>query len=188
MMKKVPFNNVAPILKQFELSPEALQLVTPDLSVTESIERLTKAELFVDLVNFWAHALPMREAIWWSYLSAAKRQNTWSQPEKVIAENVNAWLRAPSEPLRRQIESAVDSLPNESAVRWLGLAVFWSGTGSIAPMDSPAVMPAEMLYAKAVAGAVNIAAALPEWDGFKGYYSAIFQSALAIANGGNGQV
>ena len=186
-MKKVPFNSIAPILKQFDLSDDAAEIVAPEMTVAEATALLGKAELSVDLVNFWAHALPMREGIWWAYLCSSKRQDTWTKQEREIAENVNVWLRSPSEPLRRRIEMAVEGLANDRAVRWLGLAVFWSGTGSIAPADSPAVMPAEMLYAKAVAGAVNIAAALPEWKEFRNYYNAAFQSALAIANGGNGQ-
>ena len=186
-MRKVPFQNIAPIVKQFELSEDAAALVTSDLAISEAIATLMKAELYIDLANFWAHALPMREGIWWAYLCTSKRQNTWTEQEREIAEDVNAWLRSPSESLRRGIASAVEGLANDRAIRWLGLAVFWSGTGSIAPADSPAVMPAEMLYAKAVAGAVNIAAALPEWKELKNYYDAAFQSALAIANGGNGQ-
>jgi hypothetical protein len=49
-------------------------------------------------------------------------------------------------------------------------------------------MPADLLYAKAVAGAVNTAAALPEWFGYKAYYKKVFNSAIDIANGGSGMI
>lgn len=185
-MKKVPFQTAQPILKHVELSEEVRDLVDANGTPQAVIERLKAQQANLDLANFWAHALPMREAIWWAYLALKRRSDVWNAKELAIIEQVAHWVRSPSEPLRRQLENAAEPLDNTSAVKWLGMAVFWSGTGSIAPADNPAVMPAEFLYAKAVGGAVNTAAALPEWQGLKDFYQAVFAIAQDIANGGSG--
>lgn len=185
-MKKVPFQTAQPILKHVELSEEVRDLVDANSAPQTVIELLTAQQAHIDLANFWAHALPMREAIWWAYLAVKRRSDVWSSAELTIIGQVGHWVRSPSEPLRRQIEQAVADLDNACAVKWLGMAVFWSGTGSIAPADNPVVMPAEFLYAKAVSGAINTGAAIPEWQGLKDFYQAVFAIAQDIANGGSG--
>lgn len=186
MMKKVPFQTCQVILKHFELSEEVQELVDANASPEEIVQLLTEQQANIDLANFWAHALPMRESIWWAHLALKRRSDVMSASELSIIEQVEHWVRSPSEPQRRQIESAIEGLDNNRAVKWLGMAVFWSGTGSIAPADNPVVMPAEFLYAKAVAGAVNTAAALPEWQGMKSFYQAVFGVAQNLADGGSG--
>ncbi|WCN08116.1 hypothetical protein GV055_03875 [Marinomonas mediterranea] len=188
MMKKVPFQAVAPILKHFELSDDVVETVDPALSPEQLVTHLLKLEANIDLANFWAHALPMRESIWWACIGVSKRTDVLKPLEKQVLDASLAWVKSPTEPLRRQIEVLIEKLPNESASKWLGMAVFWSGSGSIAPIDNPIVMPAEFLYAKAVGGAVNTAAALPEWDGYKMFYKDVFRSAMDLANGGTGTV
>ncbi len=47
-------------------------------------------------------------------------------------------------------------------------------------------MPDPFLYAKATAGAINHAAALPQWDKTKPYYQTAIAMALDIAAGGQG--
>lgn len=187
-MKKVPFQKAMPVLKHFELSDEVSELVDPNASLEEVIELLQKVDANIDLANFWAHALPMRESIWWACIAVSKRTDVLKPLEKQTLEASLAWVKSPTEPLRRQIEIQIEKLPNESAAKWLGMAVFWSGAGSIAPIENPIVMPAEFLYAKAVGGAINTAAALPEWDGYKQFYKDVFRSALDLANGGTGTI
>lgn len=185
-MKKVPFQTSQTILKHFELSDEMQELVDGSATPQDVVELLKKHDANIDLANFWAHALPMRESIWWAHLALQRRSNVWSAKEQKVIENVGVWVRSPSEPLRRQLELMIEKLANDSAAKWLGMAVFWSGTGSIAPADNPVVMPAEFLYAKAVGGAVNTAAALPEWQSLKDFYQAVFAMAKNIADGGSG--
>ena len=61
--------------------------------------------------------------------------------------------------------------------------MFWNGSGSIVAPDLPQVMPDNLLYSKAVAGAVNHAAALPEWANSDAYYKYAVESAINIAKG-----
>ncbi|WP_194436108.1 DUF6931 family protein [Vibrio fluminensis] len=185
-MKKIPYQNSQKILSRFELSDDAKPLIETNSSPAAVIATLEKRALYIDLANFFAHALPMRESIWWATQSVGLRKQDLSSLEnQVISESAN-WVKQPNEAMRRTLEIKIEPLPNESCAKWVGRAVFWSGHGSIAPIDNPVVMPADHLYAKAVGGAVNTAAALPEWSGYKAYYKRVFEMAIDIANGGSG--
>ncbi|MGF1734175.1 DUF6931 family protein [Photobacterium satsumensis] len=194
-MKKIPYISSGPILAGIELSEDAEGAVQREGSPTEVIEQLTKAGCYIDLAHFFAHALPMREAIWWCVQSIRLRQTEWNAAEAMLVDDCERWVREPNEAIRRNIEKQIVTLKNDRAPKWLGQAVFWSGTGSIAPVDNPIVMPVDYLYAKAVAGAVNTAAVIPEWksgnktvrNGHQKYYQRAFEIALDIANGGSGK-
>lgn len=187
-MKKIPYQDSKKILSYFDLSDEAKVLVNDALPPIEVIRVLQKAALNIDLTTFIAHALPMRESIWWATLATGLRHDDLTQAENsVVAASAN-WVKQPNEAMRREIEKSIVPLANESAAKWVGQAVFWSGQGSIAPAENPVVMPADFLHAKAVAGAINTAAALPEWSGYKGYYKKVFKMALDIADGGSGKL
>ncbi|PSW21392.1 hypothetical protein C9I98_05505 [Photobacterium sanctipauli] len=186
MMKKIPYNSAAPILAHCDFSPEVMASINPDAAPLALVNQLKEEGYFIELANFYAHALPMREAIWWCIQALKLRQQAWTAIEAQLIEACTLWVREPNERARREIEQQLASLADDRAPKWLGLAVFWSGTGSIAPADNPVVMPVEHLYAKAVAGAVNTAAVLPEWQGHKPFYQAVFKAAFDIANGGKG--
>lgn len=185
-MKKIPYQDSAKLLSYFDLSDEAEQVIDSKDSPIAVIEALKKAELNIDLASFFAHALPMREAIWWATQATSLRGKDFSEQENQIIVKSANWVKQPNEAVRRQLEQLIKPLPNQSAAKWVGQAVFWSGQGSIAPVDNPVVMPADFLHAKAVAGAVNTAAALPEWSGSKTYYKQVFDMALDLAHGGSG--
>lgn len=187
-MKKIPYDNCKNIFTYFELSDEAKELVNETLAPADVIHILKQANLNIDLTTFIAHALPMRESIWWATLATGLRHEDLSQAENKVISDSASWVKQPNESLRRIIEKSIEPLANESSAKWVGQAVFWSGQGSIAPIENPVVMPADFLHAKAVAGAINTAAALPEWSGYKGYYKHVFRMALDIAEGGSGSV
>ncbi|MGF1681916.1 DUF6931 family protein [Photobacterium minamisatsumaniensis] len=185
-MKKIPYSNSAPIFAHFELSEEAEQFVEKEAAPIDVIEQLKEAKCFIELANFFAHALPVREAIWWCVHALKVRQQEWTAAELRLIDDCMLWVRDPNEAIRRSIEQQISKLDDNRAPKWLGQSVFWSGTGSIAPADNPVVMPVEHLYAKAVAGAVNTAAVLPEWNDYQTYYQRVFSIALDLANGGSG--
>jgi hypothetical protein len=67
------------------------------------------------------------------------------------------------------------------------MAAFWSG-GSLAPPESPAVPPAANLTAKAVAGAVMLAAVVPDPVQAPEKYRHFFDLGVDIACGGKGKL
>lgn len=186
MFKKIPFQKSQPILQRFELSDEASASVSGEMAPSLVIEVLKEKSLFIDLVNFISHALPVREGIWWACLALELRMDDWSPEEQKVVAGCKRWVQEPDEAKRRLAETHVEKLGLQCATGWLAQAVFWNGSGSLGEPGQPVVLPPEFLHAKATAGAVNTAAVIPEWDGYNGYCDQVIAMAMDIANGGRG--
>ncbi|AIW13984.1 DUF6931 domain-containing protein [Vibrio tubiashii] len=184
--KKIPYQTCGQILPRFTASDEAKELLNEELSVEQTIQLLQDNALNNDLVQFLAHALPVREAIWWASLCIQLRNDVWNATQAQCIQTAQQWVQAPAEDLRRKAELLSNRLELNCGPSWLAQAIFWNGSGSIVAPDLPAVLPDPFLYAKAVAGSINHAAALPNWEGSEEYYSQSVNYALDIAAGGNG--
>ncbi|NOH23177.1 DUF6931 family protein [Vibrio europaeus] len=184
--KKIPYQTCGQILPRFTASDEAKELLDEELSVEQTIQLLQENQLNNDLVQFLAHALPVREAIWWASLCIQLRIDVWNSTQTQCIQTAQQWVQAPAEDLRRKAELLSNRLDLNCGPSWLAQAIFWNGSGSIVAPDLPAVLPDPFLYAKAVAGSINHAAALPNWKGSEEYYTQSLSYALDIANGGNG--
>lgn len=185
MFKKIPYQDCHAVFRNLDLSDDVLTLVKADDSPQEVIDKLFEAKKYIELTHFYCHALPMREVIWLVCNAMELRSSDWSTAEQRTLQECKHWVKDPQEGLRRRIELQMEKLKNDRAVRWLAQTVVWSG-GSIAPIGFPVVMPAEYLYAKAAAGAINTAAVLPEWKGYQKFYHSTFSMALDLAKGGPG--
>ena len=170
MYKKIPLEQSMSILQRYEVSPECLELVDGSQAPAEVIELLKKHKLHNDLVEFICHALPVREVIWWACLSVELRKADWTPQQQKALECAKSWVQDPTETTRRQAEHFVKNIGHNSAPGWLAQAVFWNGSGSMTDVGEPVVMPPENIYAKAAAGAINMAASMPEWEGSDNYF------------------
>lgn len=186
MLKKIPYSDIRSILSRFELSNDAATVISADMQPMQAIELLQSESLYTDLVNFYSHALPLREAIWWACLVLEIRSDDWTVEERQAIADSKNWVHGPSEAGRRLAEQQVESLGHQCASGWLAQAVFWNGSGSLGEAGQPVVLPPEYLYAKAVAGAINIAAVIPEWQQQQIYYRKVSDMALDLARGGSG--
>lgn len=72
-------------------------------------------------------------------------------------EQIDQWLNAPDDTLRRSIHEKVLADDFQSPWSWLGLGVFWSGK-SIAPHGLPDVPPDRFLSSKGIYAALQICA------------------------------
>lgn len=186
MYKKIPYQTSGQILPRFKASEEAVALVDPESSVDAAIAQLRENDMNNDLCQFLAHALPVREAIWWASLVLKQRNDVWSPLQQQCIQTAQQWVQSPSEDMRRKAELLSQRLELNCGPSWLTQAIFWNGSGSIVTPDLPVVLPDPFLYAKAVAGAINHSAALPSWEQSDEYYDYAFNVALDIANGGSG--
>lgn len=184
MYKKIPYQTGRQLLDRFSSSEEAQSLIGEDLDVEQTIKILSENNLYFDLVQLLAHGLPVREAIWWSAYCLDMRNDVWSATQKQCISTAKEWVKAPSEELRRKSELFANRLNLNCGPSWLAQAVFWNGAGSIVAPDLPNVMPDPFLYSKAVAGSINHAAALPNWDGMDEFYRQATDFALELAKGG----
>ena len=158
-LKKFTSELAINICEHFKLSEDAKHLIDAKLQATEFLQRLIDKNFYHDAVQFLAHGLPKREAIWWAYLCAEQTELSDKKTDNDILEALKitkAWIYEPQETTRRLAEKAAEKLTFKTAASWIAMAVFWSG-GSITPLNQPAVEPNKFLSAKAVSGAVMLA-------------------------------
>ncbi|OAN17816.1 Twin-arginine translocation pathway signal [Photobacterium jeanii] len=187
---KIPQLNATDILDLYEASEELLTLAKQHEQPASLIRAAINAELYSDTAIFLAHALPVREAVWWACCCASLRPD-WSEDESNAVRAAKAWVHTPDETARRFAEQMATKADLQTGAGWVAQAAFWSGGSMTSPSD-PVVPPPANLYAHAVAGAINLCAALPindevEGDEAKKRYIAFFNIGLNIAQGGNGQ-
>lgn len=145
------------------LEDEARSLLREGMPPREFAQLLIERGRFSDAVRLLAHALPKRESVWWAWVCA--RRAAGPEPPPAIQTSLAAtekWIAQPTEENRREAMQAADSAGVATAAGCAGLAAFFSGP-SISPPNAPPVPPGPYDTAKAVAGAVTLAAvAIPE--------------------------
>jgi hypothetical protein len=118
---------------------------------------LEKEGHYRDAIGVTALCLEKRLAVWWGCLCLWNAYETKpSEKEARALQAVVTWVTEPSEQHRRAAEIAAEAAGLDTPTGQLALAVFLSG-GSIAPIGSPEVAPAEPLTAKTTALAILLA-------------------------------
>ncbi|MDA9556446.1 hypothetical protein N9R79_02950 [Vibrio sp.] len=188
MYKKLIYTHAAQVVPRLNLENDISELFTEDTLLADAISILKEKKMKIELVALIAHALPVREGIWWGYKTLALRQADWKGIQTTALDTIEQWVKQPSEESRRKAEYLANKLELSCGPSWLAQAVFWNGSGSIIAPDQPTVLPEADLYCKAIAGAIAHSAALPEWDNSEEYYNKSIHIALDIASGGSGQI
>lgn len=170
----------------FTLSEEAQPCLKPEMPPLAFVDALIAKSLFTDAVQFLSRALPKREAVWWSCLCTRDLgHEAKSSAPTVAVDAAEAWVYRPTEENRRKAETAGQALTAPHPARWTAMAAFWSG-GSLAPPQAPEAKPPEDFTAKAVAGAVLMAAGLDPQQA-EARNKRFLSYGLDIAKGGTGR-
>ena len=168
---KIAATTAADVCKNFDLKEEVRPLLKPSQTPREFLEILLAQKKHAAAIDFLAHALPPREAVWWGCLCL--QHATRSAPPQVeqAAEKAAArWVLEPTEENRRAAQAPGEAAKMGTPAGCLAMAATWTG-GSLAPPIPPAhpkappippVPPGPYLPAKAVAGAVMLAAVKAE--------------------------
>lgn len=168
------------------IEENAFDLLSPDLTPAEYLNKLLEKGYFADSIVFLAHALPKREAIWWACLCSKAVMNRNSRADDLASQAISEkWVYEPDEKKRRMCGTLAEKGEYKSAQNWTAAAVFWSG-GSITKEEDPAMEPAPFLYAHAVSGAILNAVGASEADDIDTQFQEFINSGLNIAQGGNG--
>ena len=115
------------------------------------LDLLVERQLHADAVQFLAHALPKREAVWWACLCARPVLGPEPPPAAAAAlEAARAWVIDPRDEKRRATFPAAEAAEIGTPAGCAAAAAYFSG-GSLAPANLPAVAPAEHLTAHLVA-------------------------------------
>lgn len=155
-LKKIPINSIAAIMNRMDLSETAQKILSPEDTPQTALIKLDNENTEIDLISFFAHALPLREGICWGLNCLSQLDAVQEQQSNNALTLVKAWVETPSEQNRVLCQAEAVELGTEGPLGWLCLAVDWNGSGSIAPPGDPIVMPAPSLYCKALFGAVAL--------------------------------
>jgi len=165
---KVKAATAAEVCANFPLRQEARPLARPGATPREFLDALLANRTHAAAIDFLAHALPAREAIWWGCLCLQHAAgSSLGAPEAAAAKAAALWVLDPSDQNRTAARAAGQAATVKTPAGSLAMAAAWTG-GSLAPLIQnpnpkgppfPPVPPGPYLPAKAVAGAVMLAAA-----------------------------
>ncbi|MCL6271450.1 hypothetical protein M3P05_16130 [Sansalvadorimonas sp. 2012CJ34-2] len=188
-LRKIPQTRALEIIERYQVEKELREQIDPGISPVELICQWLKEEMYNEVVTFLCHALPAREAVWWGCLCLQlvtdPSDNPLPQDQQQALDAAERWVREPTEANRRSAEARSKRAELDNAAGWLAQSAFWSG-GSITPIDAPASPVPPYLYSHAVAGAVCLAAILPDGSKARENYKRMIGIGLDIADGGNG--
>ncbi len=184
---KIEAKTAAAIGQLVELEDEARSLMNDGQTPDAYIQTLQDKKLFADAIRFLAMALPKRESVWWACVAARAMMKQNTPPQDVATLSAaEAWVYQPTEENRRQAMAYAEAAEFKTAASWAATAAFWSA-GSMAPPDAPVVPPAPDLTAKAVTGAVLLAAStVDDPEKIDEVYVQMLGIGLNIAQGGKG--
>lgn len=185
--KKISKAKAMDITQLFELDEQGQSLLTEELSPADYLNSLIEGEDYPDAVRLIAYGLPNREATWWACLCARSNLNEKTKPEEIKAiELAEAWVYKPTPENCKVNYPAAEAMNFKSPGAWAALAAFWSGD-NISPNDDAKVPPSPDLTAKAVSGAVMLAAVQEGGVKIKEKYQLFLRQGIDIACGGDGR-
>ncbi|MBL8834635.1 MAG: hypothetical protein JNL66_00245 [Alphaproteobacteria bacterium] len=180
-----PFTDV---VTAAQISESAGAIAARAQGVNALVDALAAQSLHDDAVRVLAVSLMPREAVWWAALAAHAAMAVMRKPGDADAlAAAEAWVYKPTEENRRAAMAKAQSTQFDSAGAWAAVAAFWSG-GSMAPPNAPVVPPPPFLIARAVIGAVTLAAVAGPPDKIPGRYAQLVAQGIDIAAGGNGRI
>jgi len=171
-LARIKESTAAEVCANFDLDEGAKRLLRDGMSPQEFVDVLIQKESYVDAIEFLAHALPVREGIWWGGLCMqhALGENL-SAADKVAAAAALWWLIEPGETNRLAAAAPAESADPLSPAGALALAA--SQTANAPPFAS----------ARAIARAVKLASLRKESVGIAKLQRAYVGLGLVVAEG-----
>ncbi|MEZ6102902.1 MAG: FHA domain-containing protein [Pirellulaceae bacterium] len=163
-----------------EISKEAMPVVTDESDPWDLVDAWQEQELFADCLRLAACLLAPIHAVRWGIDCVSSTQLELSDGGKQAMEAASKWAEKPDEANRRACEKIAEASEYDGAAAWVALAAFWS-QGSMAPQGQPEVPPPPGLFAKALAGALMMAATHSEPTRANERYLAFIESARTMA-------
>jgi hypothetical protein len=155
---KIQETTAAEICARFELEQKALPLLRGGIGPREFVEALLADKQYATGIDFMAHALPSREAVWWGCLCLQHTSgDNLNAPDKAAARAAVQWVMRPTEQNRAAAKAPGEAARAPSPAGALAIATSLTG-GSLGPPNAPPVPPPPFSWAAYVATAVKFAA------------------------------
>lgn len=154
---KVAARTAAEVCAHFNLDRSARQLLGDGMEPREFAETLMANQQYLAGIDFVAHALPAREAIWWGCLCVQHAcGDALTAQEKAALRCAVNWVLQPTEANRAAAKIPAEEAGPASPAGVLASAANQTG-GSLAPPHLPPVPPGPFAPAMGVANAVKFA-------------------------------
>ena len=161
------------ICVRFDVTREAKALLRAGMAPLEFLEALATKKLYVEGIDFLAHALQAREGIWWGCLCLQHaRGGSLTPAEKAACTAAINWIARPSEETRMAAKAPGDAVGTSSPAGVLAIAAH----GGMPP-------PGPYAPARAVAMAVKLAALKSPPAGIIQTQRAYLQLGVGVAAG-----
>jgi hypothetical protein len=152
----------AEVCTRFELKPEAKAWLREDTRPREFMKALLTAKQFLSGIDFLAHMLPAREAVWWGCLCLQHASGgNFTDVEKTACRAAVEWVMRPEESVRAAAKIPAEAAGPASVAGALAMAVYQTG-GNIAPPKAPPMSPPPYSWSKVVSRAVKLASTQAE--------------------------
>lgn len=154
---KIEAATAAEICARFLSSKEARALLRDGMAPGPFIEALMANKQYIAGIDFLAHALPPREAVWWGCLCFQHVcGNAMSPPDKGAATAAVHWVLQPGDSTRGAAKVQGEAAGPASVAGALAMAAYQTGPGFASPGGPPIPAP-PFATAKSVANAVKLA-------------------------------
>jgi hypothetical protein len=140
-MNKFTSTKANEICRHFDFQEEARPLLREIMTPREFLDALVHNRQYQIAVQFLAHALPAREAVWWAGLCMEHVfREKWKPEDKAACKAAVQWVLDPSEENRQATKAPAEAAGLGSPAGSLAMAASWTG-GSLSPADLPPVPP-----------------------------------------------
>jgi hypothetical protein len=172
------------ICRRFPLGEQAAKLLQPNQTPQQVLDLFIQHQHFLDAVRLLAHALPRREAVWWTCVSVRAATGSLVPLQLKAIEAAERWTREADEEARRACLPAAQAAGFGTPGGCAALAAFLSG-GSMTPAEQTAVPPAEHLTGQLAANGILLVVVLREPEKAADKYRRLLALGLEVARGTN---
>jgi hypothetical protein len=154
-----PATKAAEICRHFKLGDEGKKVLTPDIPARQFLNLLAEKKLHTDGIQFIAHYLPKRQAVWWG-LSCVK-EVLGEKPPKPVAAALNTterWIAEPTDENRKATLPAAEEAETSTPAGCVAMAAYYAD-GLPQTADPRQNEKAHYMTAKLVCGGVLLAGA-----------------------------
>ncbi|MGA3186714.1 MAG: hypothetical protein ABSF22_06345 [Bryobacteraceae bacterium] len=170
---KIQAETAAQVCANFDLDSRARKLLRDEMSPQEFVKELIDKKQFVPAIEFLAHALPVREGVWWGALCMHHVMGEdLSLADQAAASAAVMWVMQPDERT-----CAAAKAPGESADPL-------SAAGALALAASQTADPWPFAHAESVANAVKLASLKMSGVNMQKIQRAFVDLGLQVAEGG----
>lgn len=154
---KIHAATAAEVCANFDLGRNARKLLRDGMNPQDFVAALIENKEFLDAIDFMAHALPVRDGLWWGCLCMQHALgDNLSPPDRAAATAAVQWLLNPTEENRAAAKAPSTAAEKTSPAGALAMAASLTG-GSIYPPELPFKPPPPFAVEQAIARAVTLA-------------------------------